>query len=114
MARSVTIMPRITFIEFDGTEHHVDAASGLTLMETARDNDVPGIEAECGGAGACATCHVYVDERWLAASGGAAGVEREMLGLLDDARQESRLSCQINLSDAMHGLVVRLPQTQGF
>jgi 2Fe-2S ferredoxin len=110
----VANLPTITFIGFDGAEHQVDAGNGLTLMEAARDNDVPGIEAECGGAGACATCHVYIEKEWLAVAGPAGRVEQELLEMLEDRRAESRLSCQIDLSDEMDGLVVRLPETQGF
>jgi len=107
-------MPRITFIGFEGAEYTVDADNGFTVMEAARDNDVPGIEAECGGAGACATCHVYIDKEWIAVSGTAGRVEGELLELVEDRREESRLSCQINISSEMAGLVVRLPKTQGF
>lgn len=105
-------MPRITFVEFDGTEHVVAARNGTSVMEAARDSDVPGIEAECGGAGACATCHVYVDKQWVAASGVAGRVEQELLELVADRRDESRLSCQIEISDEIDGLVVVLPETQ--
>jgi len=107
-------MPRVTFIACDGTEYPVEAHAGFTLMETARDNGVPGIEAECGGAGACATCHVYVDDAWTGACGPAAPVESELLALVEDRRAESRLSCQIEISDELDGLVVRLPASQGF
>lgn len=107
-------MPRITFVEFDGTEHRVDADNELSLMEAARDNGIPGIEAECGGASACATCHVYVAKEWLAVSGTAGRTECELLELVDDRCEESRLSCQIMLSDELDGLVVRLPEVQGF
>lgn len=107
-------MPRITFVEFDGTEHSVNAANGFSVMEAARDNDVPGVEAECGGAGACATCHVYIDEAWIAVSGTTGRAEQELLVLVEGRREESRLSCQINISDKLDGLIVRLPETQGF
>jgi 2Fe-2S ferredoxin len=107
-------MPRIIFVEFDGTEHPVDADNGLSIMEAARDHDVPGIEAECGGAGACATCHVYIDKDWAATFGTAGRIERELLELVEGRRDESRLSCQINISDEMQGLVVRMPEMQGF
>jgi 2Fe-2S ferredoxin len=110
----VANLPTITFIGFDGTERRVNVDKGLTLMEAARDNDILGIEAECGGAGACATCHVYIEKEWLAVSGPAGRVERELLELVEDRREGSRLSCQIDISDEMDGLVVRLPETQGF
>ena len=105
-------MPRITFVEFDATEHVVDARNGTSLMEAARDSDVPGIEAECGGAGACATCHVYIDRKWVGASGVAGRVEQDLLELVADRREESRVSCQINISDEIDGLVATLPETQ--
>jgi 2Fe-2S ferredoxin len=106
-------LPTITFIGFDGTERQVKADNGLSLMEAARDNDIPGIDAECGGAGACATCHVSIAKEWLAVSGMAGRVERELLELVEGRREESRLSCQIDISDEIDGLVVRLPETQG-
>lgn len=83
-------------------------------MEAARDNDVPGIEAECGGAASCATCHVYIDSAWVTVCGPAGRVEDELLELVEDRREESRLSCQISISDEMDGLIVRLPETQVF
>ena len=107
-------LPTITFIGFDGAERQVSADIGLSLMEAARDNNVPGIEAECGGAGACATCHVYIAKEWVSASGAAGRIERELLEMVDEPREESRLSCQIEITDELDGLVVRLPETQGF
>ena|SRR5690606_36926915 len=107
-------MPRITFIELDDTEHHIDARNGLSVMEAARDHDVPGIDAECGGVGACATCHVYIDQKWIATLGLAGGVEQELLKLVEDRREESRLSCQVKISDELEGLIVRMPEIQGF
>jgi 2Fe-2S ferredoxin len=83
-------------------------------MEAARDNNVPGIEAECGGACACATCHVYVEQDWLAVTGPALGTERELLDFTDGFEEGSRLSCQIDVTNDMDGLVIRLPETQGF
>lgn len=107
-------MPRITFVDADGAEYPVNADIGLTIMEAARDNDIPGIEAECGGAGACATCHIYIDRQWYAVSGEADRVEQELLDLVQERRDESRLSCQVKISDEMEGLIVRLPEEQGF
>ncbi|ATE66510.1 2Fe-2S iron-sulfur cluster-binding protein [Rhizorhabdus dicambivorans] len=107
-------MARITFVEFDGTEHPVEADDGYTVMEVALDNDVPGIEAECGGAGACATCHIYIDRDWTAVAGEAGPTERELLEMVEDRRAESRLSCQINIRAELDGMVVRLPEVQGF
>jgi 2Fe-2S ferredoxin len=106
-------MPKITFIEPDGTEHPVEAEIGATVMETAIRNLVPGIEAECGGACACATCHVYVDESWKETVGGASSMEEDMLDFAFDVRPTSRLSCQIKVTDALDGLVVHTPEKQG-
>ncbi len=105
-------MAKITFIEHDGTAREVVAENGSTVMEAAIRNSVPGIEAECGGACACATCHVYVDEAWTAAVGPASPMEEDMLDFAFDIRPNSRLSCQIKLSDALDGLVVRTPARQ--
>jgi 2Fe-2S ferredoxin len=105
-------MPRITYIAFGGDEHPVDAASGLSVMEAAVRNNVPGIDADCGGASACATCHVYVDEAWLDRTGQRTDMEQAMLAFAEAVEPNSRLSCQIRLSEALDGLVVRLPQSQ--
>lgn len=106
-------MPKITFIEHDGTEHAVEAEAGSTVMEAAIRNMVPGIEAECGGACACATCHVYVDEAWAEKTGEPAPMEEDMLDFAFDVRPTSRLSCQIKLREDLDGLVVRVPEHQG-
>ena len=106
-------MPKVTYIEFDGTEHSIDVESGLTVMEGAVNNSVPGIEAECGGACACATCHVYVDEQWLEKLESREDMEEDMLECAaSELQSNSRLSCQIEVSDALDGLVVRLPEFQ--
>jgi ferredoxin, 2Fe-2S len=105
-------MPKITFIDAAGTARTVDAEAGSTVMETAIRNGVPGIEAECGGACACATCHVYVDEAWQALTGEASAMEQDMLDFGYDVRPNSRLSCQIKVSDEIDGLVVRTPERQ--
>lgn len=105
-------MPRITFIEHNGTTRTVEGESGSTVMETAIRNAVPGIEAECGGACACATCHVYVVEDWLAAVGKPAPMEEDMLDFAFDVRPNSRLSCQIKITDALDGLTVTTPARQ--
>lgn len=106
-------MPKITFIENNGTSHEIEAEVGSTVMETAIRNMVPGIEAECGGALACATCHVYVDEAWREKTGSASEMEEDMLDFAYDVRPESRLSCQIKVTEDLDGLVVRVPETQG-
>ncbi len=105
-------MAKITFIGADSTRYEVDAESGSTVMEAAIKNGVPGIEAECGGACACATCHVYVDEAWKAATGEPEPMEEDMLDFAFDIRPTSRLSCQIRIGDELDGLVVNVPEKQ--
>jgi 2Fe-2S ferredoxin len=105
-------MPKITYIAVDGSSRTVDAEIGATVMETAIKHGVPGIEAECGGACACATCHVYVDEAWTAVVGEPSPMEEDMLDFGYDIRPNSRLSCQIKVSEALDGLVVRTPERQ--
>ncbi len=106
-------MAKITYIAFDGTEFVVEAQNGSTVMENAIRNQIPGIEAECGGACACATCHVYVDGAWSAIVGKAEPMEEDMLDFAYDVRPTSRLSCQIKVSDKLDGLIVRTPERQG-
>ena len=105
-------MAKITFVQPDGTSDVVAADTGLTVMEAAKKNLVAGIEAECGGACACATCHVYVDDAWRAKVGKPSAMEEDMLDFAFDVREESRLSCQIKVSDALDGLVLRVPAKQ--
>jgi 2Fe-2S ferredoxin len=105
-------MPSITFIDAQGTSRTVTADIGSTVMEAAIRNGIPGIEAECGGACACATCHVYVDEAWTAATGKAQPMEDDMLDFAFEVKPTSRLSCQIKLTAAMDGLTVRTPSKQ--
>lgn len=105
-------MPKITFIDFEGTQRTVDANVGDTLMEVAIDNDVPGIAAECGGACACATCHVYVNPKWVEAVGKPEELEAEMLEVASEVKDNSRLSCQVQITDAHDGLVVETPEFQ--
>ncbi len=106
-------MAKITYIERSGKEHVVDVAPGMTVMEGAVKNMVPGIDADCGGACACATCHVYVDAAWLESTGRAEAMEESMLDFASDVQDGSRLSCQITVTAALDGLVVRLPDSQG-
>ncbi len=106
-------MAKLTYVAFDGTRFEVEAANGSTVMENAIRNDVPGIEAECGGACACATCHVYVDEAWTALVGEPQPMEEDMLDFAYDVRPNSRLSCQIKVRDELDGLVVAIPERQG-
>lgn len=105
-------MAKITFIQPDGQSQTVEAEAGLTVMEAAKLNNIAGIEAECGGACACATCHVYVDEAWRAATGKPSEMEEDMLDFAFDVRDGSRLCCQIKVSPALDGMVVRVPAKQ--
>jgi 2Fe-2S ferredoxin len=105
-------MPKITFIDFSGTARTVDAEVGATVMEAAIHNNVPGIEAECGGACACATCHVYVDGFWREIVGEPSPMEEDMLDFAYDVQSNSRLACQIKVTEELDGLVVRTPERQ--
>lgn len=105
-------MAKITYFEHNGTRHEVTAEPGMTVMEAAVKNQVPGIEAECGGACACATCHVYVDEAWVEKTGKPQSMEEDMLDFAFDVRPTSRLSCQIRVTEALDGLVVNVPEKQ--
>ena len=105
-------MPRITFIQPDGNEQVVEGQVGATVMETAKKHMIDGIEAECGGACACATCHVYIDEAWREQVGGPNEMEEDMLDFAFDVKPVSRLSCQIKVTDKLDGLIVRVPEKQ--
>ncbi len=105
-------MAKITYVEHNGTEHVIDVKTGVSIMEGAVKNNVPGIDADCGGACSCATCHVYVDEAWLAVTGEPSAMEVSMLDFAEEIQPNSRLSCQIKVSDQMDGVVVRLPKAQ--
>ncbi|MEM7694396.1 MAG: 2Fe-2S iron-sulfur cluster-binding protein [Pseudomonadota bacterium] len=105
-------MATITYITHTGEEHKVEADTGTTIMEAAVRAMVPGIEAECGGACACATCHVYVDPAWLEKTGGPSPMEEDMLDFAFEVKEGSRLSCQIKVDDALSGLIVRVPERQ--
>jgi len=105
-------MAKITFIQPDGAQNVVDAEPGMTVMEAAKQSDVAGIDAECGGSCACATCHVYVDAAWRDKVGKAANMEEDMLDFAFDVREESRLSCQIRITPELDGLTVRVPAKQ--
>ena len=106
-------MAKITYVEHDGTTHEVEAETGLTVMEAAVKNMVPGIDADCGGACACATCHVYVDAEWLPKTGSVDPMEESMLDFAQERQENSRLSCQIKISDDLDGLKVTMPEFQG-
>lgn len=105
-------MPKITYIAFDGTETTVDAKEGMSVMQTAVNNGVDGIVAECGGACSCATCHVYVDEEWFDKLPEAQSMEKEMLDFVMSPEPTSRLSCQIKVTAELDGLVVNTPESQ--
>ena len=105
-------MAKITYIEHNGTEHTIDVKSGLSVMEGAVKNNIPGIDADCGGACACATCHVYVDEAWREKAGAPSAMEDSMLDFAENVEPNSRLSCQIKISDELDGLIVRMPESQ--
>jgi 2Fe-2S ferredoxin len=103
---------KITYCEHDGVEHVVDVKPGLSVMEGAVKNSIPGIDADCGGASACATCHVYVDAEWTNKTGPKTPMEVSMLEFAEDVAENSRLACQIKVTDELDGLVVRMPQSQ--
>ena len=105
-------MTKLTIVAFDGTRFDLNADDGSTVMENAVRNSVPGIDAECGGACACATCHVYVDDDWVEKVGGPEAMEEDMLDFAYEVRPSSRLSCQIKISQALDGLVVHVPERQ--
>ena len=105
-------MAKITYIEHNGTEHVIDVKTGLSVMEGAVKNNIPGIDADCGGACACATCHVYVDTAWKDKTGTASAMEESMLDFAENVEPNSRLYCQIKVSDELDGLVVRMPESQ--
>ena len=105
-------MVKITFIDTAGAARTVEGEVGSTVMETAIKNGVPGIEAECGGACACSTCHVYVDDAWREKVGEPSPMEEDMLDFAYEVKPNSRLSCQIKVSEELDGLTVRTPERQ--
>ena len=105
-------MAKIKYIEHGGKEHVVEVKSGMTVMEGAVKNLIPGIDADCGGACACATCHVYVDASWLSKIESMQEMEKTMLDFAEGVESNSRLSCQIKVSDALEGFSVRMPKSQ--
>ncbi len=106
-------MAKITYIEHTGTEHVVEVPNGLTVMEGARDNNIPGIEADCGGACACSTCHAYIAPEWVEKLPAKDEMEADMLDFAwEPDSSRSRLTCQIKVTDALDGLVVHLPEKQ--
>ena len=106
-------MPKITYIEHGGTKHEVDVAEGLTVVEGAVSNNIPGIDADCGGACACSTCHVYVDEAWVEKLPAKDAMEEDMLDFAyEPDATKSRLTCQLKVSDDLDGLRVQMPEKQ--
>ena len=106
-------MPKITYIEHNGKSHIQEVANGLTVMEGAVQNNIPGIDADCGGSCACATCHVYVDEKWFDKLPKKEDAEEDMLDMAFEPKKLSRLSCQITTIEELDGLVVKMPSKQG-
>ena len=106
------LMPKITFIEHNGAQHEVNVAVGLSVMEAARDNNVPGIEADCGGACACSTCYVYVDASWSEKLPVKDAMEEDMLDFAWEPSELSRLTCQLRVTEDLDGLIVRMPEKQ--
>jgi 2Fe-2S ferredoxin len=105
-------MPKITYIEHNEKSHTVDVPNDLSVMEGAIQNNIPGIDADCGGSCACATCHVYVDEKWFDKLAKKDNAEEDMLDMAFEPKKYSRLSCQIVVSDELDGLVVKMPSKQ--
>ena len=105
-------MPKITYIEHSGKSHTIEVANGLSVMEGAVQNNIPGIDADCGGSCACATCHVYVDEKWFITLPKKDSAEEDMLDMAFEPKTNSRLSCQLMVSEQIDGLVVNLPEKQ--
>ena len=106
-------MPKITYIEHNNKSHTIDVPNGLSVMEGAVQNNVIGIDADCGGSMACATCHVYVNEKWFDKLPNKESAEEDMLDMAFEPKPLSRLSCQLTISDALDGLVVKIPSKQG-
>lgn len=107
-----TTVPKIHLIEFNGQQHTIDAQAGESLMQNVVSNGVPGIDGDCGGGCACGTCHCFIEGDWQACTGEPDVMEESMLNMRPDRAAESRLACQITVSDAMDGMVVRLPEYQ--
>ena len=105
-------MPKITYVDSSGTERTVEGKNGMTVMETAIKHNVPGIDADCGGACACVTCHVYVDPAFAEKVGKPSAMEQSMLDFAENVKETSRLSCQIKIRDDLDGLRVTTPESQ--
>ena len=105
-------MPKITYIEHNGKSHTIDVANGLSVMEGAVQNNIPGIDADCGGSMACATCHVYVKEEWFDRLPKKEDGEEDMIDMAYEPKKYSRLSCQLTVSDELNGLIIHMPEKQ--
>ena len=105
-------MTKIIYNTLDNKVHTVDVQNGLTVMEGAVQNDIPGIDADCGGGMACATCHIYIDDNWIDKLPPKEDGEEDMLDMAFEPKQNSRLSCQLTVSDELEGLVVSIPSKQ--
>ena len=105
-------MPKITYIEHNGKSHVVEVPNELSVMEGAVQNNIPGVTADCGGACACATCHVYVDEKWFDKLKKKDEAEQDMLDMAFEPNKFSRLSCQISVSNELEGMIVKIPSKQ--
>tara|TARA_Y100000590_G_C15448854_1_gene911849 strand:+ start:440 stop:760 length:321 start_codon:yes stop_codon:yes gene_type:complete len=105
-------MPKITYIEHNGKSHTIDVANGLSVMEGAVQNNIPGIDADCGGSMACATCHVYVKEEWFDRLSKKEDGEEDMIDMAYEPKKFSRLSCQLTVSEELDGLIVNMPEKQ--
>ena len=106
-------MPKIIYIEHNGKSHTIEVAKSLTVVEGAVQNNIPGIDADCGGGCACATCHVYVDEKWFNKLPKIESAELDMIDVAFEPKKNSRLSCQITVTEELDGLVVKMPSKQG-
>ena len=106
-------MAKVTYIEHNKKSYDIEVPNGLTVMEGAVQNNIPGIDADCGGSCACATCHVYVDEKWFDKLPNKESAEEDMLDMAFEPKKFSRLSCQLTVSDILDGLVVKMPSKQG-
>jgi len=105
-------MAKITYIEHSGKSHTLEVANGITVMEGAIQNNIPGIDADCGGACACATCHIYVDKKWFNKLEKKSEAEQDMLDVAIEPNKFSRLGCQITVNDDLDGMVVKMPSKQ--
>jgi 2Fe-2S ferredoxin len=105
-------MPKITYIEYNGKSHVVEVANGLSVMEGAVQNNISGIDADCGGSCACATCHIYINEKWFDKLPNKENAEEDMLDMAFEPNKFSRLGCQITITDELNGMVVKMPSKQ--